>query len=437
MIRITSLLSRRRNAQPVSDAVDVDADSDQAIQRSEPVALSVLPRPDAAPMDLGFSHPANNLLRQAEHQFGGERAYRLAFSPSQPVVELHRLAGRTEIITRIIRSIEDLDLHVIVYGTRGIGKTSLLRVVQGLAEKAEYMVHYVSCGPSASFCEVFRSLANRIPLLYDRASDPTGTAAEKGRTLADRLPDGDFSVSQLTDVLSAIQGVRVLLVLDEFDRSEARHFRQSIGELIKNLSDRLIRVQLLIGGVAGNITDLVTQIPSIQRNIVGIAVPNLNAGETMEMLDIAESHGHVRFDEPARRHLIEASAGLPYLVGLLGQHAVRLANDDDSTWISDAHVRRAITQAADDIESRLSLQSTHAIRKMLSGPQAPLLVRAAAAEVHEGGMVVDQDIVAGLEAGREDFQILLRPIADDPRNGWRFLEDGAAGLVWLRVGSHK
>ena len=382
-------------------------------------------------LDLGFSHPANSLLRQAEHYFGGERAYRLAFSPSQPAVEMHRLAGRADILTRIIRSIEDLDLHVILYGARGIGKTSILRVVQGLAEKADFMVHYVSCGPSASFCEVFRSLAARIPLLYDQESDPTGSASEKGRTLADRLPEGEFSVSQLTDLLSAIQGIRVLLVLDEFDRSEPKEFRQAIGELIKNLSDRLIRVQLVIGGVADNITQLVTQIPSIQRNIVGIQIPNLTQAETREMLDIAEQQGNVRFDEQARRDLTVASAGLPYLVGLIGQHSVRFGVDDGTSWINQTHVARAVQQAVDDLASRLSLRSTHSIEQILRGPHAALLNRAAAAEVHSGGLVLDAKIVSDLAKNREVFAGLLQKLPDDPRDAWRFSEDGAAGLVWL------
>lgn len=424
MIRITRFLNHRRSqGQVPSEAMGED-------EVIKPTVGDIVDE-EARQIDLGFSHPANSLLRQAEHYFGGERAYRLAFSPSQPVVEMDRLAGRSEILTRVIRSIEDLDLHVILYGARGIGKTSILRVVQGLAEKADFMVHYVSCGPSASFCEVFRSLAARIPLLYDQESDPTGRAAEKGRTLADRLPEGEFSVSQLTDLLSAIQGIRVLLVLDEFDRSEPKHFRQAIGELIKNLSDRLIRVQLVIGGVADNITELVTQIPSIQRNIVGIQVPNFSAAETKEMLDIAELQGNVRFDEQARRDLTEASAGLPYLVGLIGQHAVRFGVDEGANWVGKTHVKRAVQQAVEDIASRLSLQSNYHIEKILRGPHADLLRRAASAEVHGGGLIVDFEIAGELARHFDLINGLLLRLPDDPRDAWRFAEDGAAGLVWL------
>jgi hypothetical protein len=321
----------------------------------------------------------------------------------------------------------------VLYGDRGIGKTSVLRVVQALAEEANYLVHYVSCGPSASFCEVFRAVAAKIPLLYDGTIDPTSGGALSGHTLADRLPEGDFSVSQLTDVLSGIEGVRVLLILDEFDRSEMGEFRRSVGELIKNLSDRLIRLQLLISGVAGNVTELVTQIPSIRRNIVGIGVPTLSDQEIIAMIDIAETHGDVRFDAAARERMVAVSGGLPYLVGLLGQHAILQAVGVGGSRVGKSHVDRAVALAAEEIESRLSARCTHAVTAVLRGPDADLLRRAATEATSEAGVIGDDKVIAELTAKADAVRDLLAPIPDDPRGAWRFLEDGAASLIWLRT----
>ncbi|NJS14717.1 MAG: ATP-binding protein [Sphingopyxis sp.] len=300
MIRITKFFSRNRRS--VDEAADdvVEFLPEQIEPAAEIMETSALlaPRHSARAKRpaLGFTSSGSSLLQNSQPGFRRNRAYRHAFTPSHPVAELRRLAGRTELLHRVIRSIEDQELHVVLYGDRGIGKTSVLRVVQGLAEEANYLVHYVSCGPSASFTEVFRSLAAKIPLLYDKTIDPTSGEAVGGQTLASRLPEGDYSVSQLTDVLSGIEGVRVLLILDEFDRADVDLFRHSVGELIKNLSDRLIQLRLLIGGVAGNVTDLVSQIPSIRRNIVGIGVPILTDDEIIDMIGIAESYGNVRFD---------------------------------------------------------------------------------------------------------------------------------------------
>ena len=66
-----------------------------------------------------------------------------------------------------------------------------------------------------------------------------------------------------SDFLAKVVGTRVVVVLDEFDRSGAKEFRQNVAELIKNLSDRLVRVQVVIAGVAANLTELLEHIPSI------------------------------------------------------------------------------------------------------------------------------------------------------------------------------
>lgn len=381
---------------------------------------------------LGFAISGGRFLGGAESQSGASRRYRQAFTPSQPVADVRRLAGRTALIRRVIRSIEDQDLHVVLYGDRGIGKTSVLKVIQGLATRANYLVHYVSCGHSASFSEVFRSLASRIPLLYDSTVDPTEGDRENSRSLADHLPEGDFSVSQLTEVLNRIEGARILLILDEFDRSDIDGFRRPIGELIKNLSDRSIRVQLLIGGVAGSLSELVAHVPSIRRNIAGIGVPNLIASEVDEMVDIAEASGNVRFDALARERLAEVSAGLPYLVGLIGQHAIFEAADAGDDWIARAHIDRAVGVGCEEIASRLSVHCNFALDR-LSPAHRKLVEQASVEAAANGGLVVDPTTTAELRRNASDVSEIVRPLTDDPRGGWRFNEDGASSLVWLRL----
>ena len=427
-----SRLFRRKRPEDmfIFDAPDQSAPEQPWIPVA-PSAREAAPATDNADK-LGFSASTGTLLGGGGIQGRADRRYRLAFTPAQPVAEVRRLAGRTALIRRIIRSIEDQDLHVVLYGDRGIGKTSVLKVIQGLATGAGYLVHYVSCGQSASFPEVMRSLARRIPLLYDGASDPTASEADSNASLADRLPAGDFSVSQLTEVLGGVEGARILLILDEFDRSDVEAFRRSIGELIKNLSDRSIRVQLLIGGVAANLSELVAHVPSIRRNIVGIGVPNLGADEVAEMVDIAELFGGIRFDALARQRLADVSAGLPYLVGLIGQHAVLEAADAGQKWVARGHIDRAVEVACEEIASRLSLRCNYALDKAVAPWLIKLFERAADEATRAGGVIIGSELTDELKKHASAVADILQPIADDPRGGWRFVEDGTASLIWLR-----
>jgi Cdc6-like AAA superfamily ATPase len=416
----------RRNQPDYQDFSDVD---------DMIMAPAILADTQSSPSVPTFSASASSLDRRGMAPGFGDRGfgYRRAFLPSQPVSDASAFAGRGDLLRRVIRAIEDQHLHVILYGDRGIGKTSVLRVVCELAGKANYVVQYTSCGEDSDFSETFRAMAARIPLLYDSEYDPSVEVVEQGGSMADRLPDGAFSVSQLSDVLASVAGTRVLIVLDEFDRATNPRFRNGIAELIKNLSDRAIRVQLLIAGVADNLTDLIAHVPSIRRNIVGIPVPNMTDDEVGELIAIGEQTGGVSFEKLAVERLVAASAGLPYLAALIGQHATLAAVDAGAAKVVADHVDIACSRAAEDIESRLSPTTQYALSE--SGAMAPesVVVKAAREAVRRGGLIEDPALRGAIErlAGRQAalFEIVPR----HPDGAWRFAEDGASTYIWLRA----
>ena len=386
----------------------------------------------------GFSSSASLLDHRGISTGFGDRqhAYRRAFLPSQPVHDATSFAGRTELMRRVIRAIEDQDLHVVLYGDRGIGKTSVLRVVHELAEKANYVVQYTSCGDDSDFCETFRSIAARIPLLYDAEFDPSVEMVERGGSLADRLPAGPYTVSQLSDLMANIAGTRVLIILDEFDRASSPKFRNAIAELIKNMSDRSIRCQLLVAGVADNLNELIAHVPSIRRNIVGIGVPNMGDDEVRDLIAIGERSGNVRMAGAAIDRLIGGAAGLPYLAALIGQHATLESIERNATEVGVDHVNTGFVRAQEDIASRLSPAATYILAQPAVLAAGSAVVRAAVEAVHNGGRIADPTTTASLAALTEPESALFARIEGSMDNGWRFREDGVSSYVWLAAGRH-
>ena len=153
------------------------------------------------------------------------------FTPSQPVSDRKRFAGRSDVLSSVIRAIEEQRLHVIVYGERGLGKTSVMHVLTQAAREARYLVVYVSCGADSSFDEVFRTVAAHVPMLFHSTVGPTSPEVEKGKTLAELLTSTPISPRMASDMLAKVVGTRVVVVLDEFDRSHSKEFRQNIAEL--------------------------------------------------------------------------------------------------------------------------------------------------------------------------------------------------------------
>jgi hypothetical protein len=290
---------------------------------------------------------------------------RAAFTPSQPVIDRMMFAGRTQVLTTLIRSIEDERLHTIVYGERGIGKTSLTHVLAQAAREARYLVSYVSCGAASNFDDTFRAVAGDVPLLYHSAYGPSTPEAERGDTVADLLPQGPISVRQAGDYLAGLVGTRVLIVLDEFDRVESAAFRLNIAEFLKNLSDRSARVQLLIAGVAANLTELLEHVPSIQRNILPLQIPRMSEAEVRQLVKIGEENSELQFEEAARRFIVAAANGLPYLASLLSHHAGLEAIEKSRLDVTAADVAAAVARALNEQEGRISKRSQAQINSLI------------------------------------------------------------------------
>jgi len=61
---------------------------------------------------------------------------RKAYTPAQPVTNRRMYSGRARILGSVIRAVEDQRLHTVIYGERGLGKTSTLLVLAQTAREA-------------------------------------------------------------------------------------------------------------------------------------------------------------------------------------------------------------------------------------------------------------------------------------------------------------
>ena len=395
------------------------------------------PSPEHPANELpSFRNPAGRISRrQGRSDVHDARALiRDAFTPSQPVNDRAMFAGRRALLERLIVAIEDQRLHFVLYGDRGIGKTSILHVLSNLATDAEYLVCYISCADRMTFHDFARRIAQRIPLLYHADYAPGSPEIEQGLHLADILPQDNIDVSVFGEQLGRLSTTRLIIMLDEFDRVEADEFRRSIAELIKNLSDKAAPAQLVIAGVAADLTELIAQIPSIRRNVIGVLVPNMADEEVDEMLAIAERRAGLTISPEARELIGLASLGLPYLVGLVAQHAALIATDRGQSLVEKSDVREAIQKARAELSGRIAARTLHAISDASRKDQLIQLSKLAHAALLGGGVLTAEMIPDELRPSAEAVErgdALLEPLPGDPLGRWRFVDDGASIFIWL------
>ncbi len=320
-------------------------------------------------------------------------ALRDTLGASQPVISRDRFSGRHDALAQLIAAIEQQRVHVVVYGERGIGKTSLAHVFADTAREAHYIVLYGSCGTEGRFDEVFRAFAARIPMLYHRSVLPTTAAVEQALHFDSVLPAGPFGPREVSDLFADVVGTRIVLILDEYDRIADPDFRRDVAELIKNLSDRAARVQLILTGVASNLDELIGFAPSIRRNIVGLPMRPLDLGEVGEILRRGEVAAGLHFTDGAIKVIATMARGSPYLVRLLGHRAGIAAIDQRRREVDEGHCRLAVERVLTEWNATLPQRVQALLRREDVQAQWPLLVAAAEAGIESDGWFDVGDVV--------------------------------------------
>ncbi len=325
-------------------------------------------------------------------------ALRDALGASQPVIARERFAGRHDALAQLIAAIEQQRVHVVVYGERGIGKTSLVHVFADTAREARYLVIYGSCGTEARFDTMFRAFASKIPMLYHRDVLPTAIDNDATATFDSLLPDGKFGPREVSDLFADVVGTRVVLILDEYDRVLDPGFRRDVAELIKNLSDRAARVQLVLTGVAQNLDELVGYAPSIRRNIVGLPMRPLTAQEVRSVLALGEDAAGIAYSDESVEMIATMAGGSPYLVRLLGHRAGMAALDQNRVIVDEDHGKAAVERVLTDWNASLPRRIQTILGRDDARAQWPLLVGAARAGSSADGWFSVDDVHTELNA---------------------------------------
>lgn len=413
----------------------------------QPLARDARKSKPADTLPRFHSMASDQVSNRASDRFGAIRGkLRHAFTPSQPVADRRMFAGRAEVLSTLIRAIEDQRLHGVIYGERGIGKTSSLHILAQAARDARYIVIYSSCGANSTFDDTFRSAAHDIPLLFHSSFAPTTSEAEKGATLADLVPNGPMSPRQFGDLCSKITGTRVLIILDEFDRCESGAFRRDVAELIKNLSDRLGRVQLVLAGVAADLTQLVEHIPSIRRNIFAMRIPKMTDDEVLSIISNGEREAGLTFDPAASASIAAVSLGSPYIASLLCHHAGHAALDEGRATVIPRDVSASVSRAVAEFQARIAKPVQARVKTLIEQGSGEALATAARAALSGDGSFGASELQAYGDVDAKRAQQVIQLLAseniltpdDEDGDGQRltFVEDGLPTYIWMSWAQH-
>ncbi|MFB7311152.1 AAA family ATPase [Streptomyces sp. NPDC056192] len=246
-----------------------------------------------------------------------------SFSPSAPIADKTLFAGRTEQMSTLISIAFQNGQHAVIYGERGVGKTSLARVMKSAFSGSAWTSYY-TCSSGDTFGSIWRNILSDFPISDSRPragfAKDTVTATS---TLADMLRDTDPTPNEIRGVLELLGEAdgNAVIFIDEFDRPDAPSTRSLFADTIKILSDQAVPVTIVLVGVADNIDELIAEHMSVQRALVQIQMPRMTGDELMEIVTQGMRSANLGFEEEFAKQVVRISQGLPHYTHLLCQNA--------------------------------------------------------------------------------------------------------------------
>ena len=252
------------------------------------------------------------------------------FSPGAPIDESALLAGRSVQIERLIETVFQRGQHAILYGERGVGKSSLANVfaTKIMGRTRVLQTIHVNCDPSDDFTKVWRKVFRRL--------------ANEDEGIIDRYPSeispDDVEIEFGKFALNSIP----IIILDEFDKLGDQDARMLIANTIKNLSDRSNRATVIIVGVADSVDRLVDDHSSIMRCLRTVFMQRMVSSELREIINARLCRVGMSIQPDALAQLVALSRGLPHYTHLFGQRSAKAALE-----------RHSIIVELDDIDTSM------------------------------------------------------------------------------------
>lgn len=253
------------------------------------------------------------------------------FTPGVPVASKDRFAGRLDQLIEVITAIQQPGIHVVLYGERGVGKTSMANVLSQFLEPLgkTWQVGRINCSTEDNFDSIWTRLFREVGFGVDHGAD--GNA---------RL-DPDVIRQTLQDLPPC------LFIVDEYDRMENAEGLSQMADTIKALSDHDVMTKIVFVGVADSLDGLVGEHESVQRALKEVPVPRMTEDEQAKIVESGMSQVRLRASAAATNALGRLAEGLPHYVHLLALEAASAAIHDDRDLVDMTDVRRAIRKAID------------------------------------------------------------------------------------------
>ena len=323
------------------------------------------------------------------------------FNPSGPVRRRELLQGRVDEIAHVLSAVGQPGQHVILFGERGVGKTSLASLTHefwlDFARDSNGIIPLrYNCEPADTFGTIWAHIAELLTDEYAKRSQPL-PAGEAWLDLHAEITHEVASAHSIRRFLDFTNETNII-VIDEFDQVGDKHTIQQFASLIKALSDHLAPSTLILVGVADTVDDLIEDHASIDRATIQVSLPRMSKAELRSIIENAYDQIGLSTTPDLYDLMAGLAQGLPHYAHRMGQEAGFATVERESIRIDQRDVDRAVAMAIEHTQESIRL----AYRTATASPRKDalfdrVLLACALARSDELGYFAPSDIRKPLE----------------------------------------
>jgi Holliday junction resolvasome RuvABC ATP-dependent DNA helicase subunit len=276
------------------------------------------------------------------------------FTPGAPINKYDLFSGRVDQIRDVINAVMQRGRHVILFGERGVGKTSLANILAEALPANDYIrmgSGTVNCDVSDDFSTLWHKAFREIAFVTEGKAGFEGRPVERVETLDEELPE----VVTPDDIRYTLERLSIpaVIIIDEIDRIQEKRTTTLLADTVKNLSDHSTSTTIVLVGVADSVGELIAEHASIERALVQVRMPRMSNNELFDILDKGLGDLEMGIDDDARIRIARLSQGLPQYTHSMGLYATQEAINQDRSNVTLADVEKAIKMAVDKAQQSI------------------------------------------------------------------------------------
>jgi len=285
-----------------------------------------------------------------------------AFRAGTPIDRQPLFAGRLDQLNDVLNAALQPGRTVILFGERGVGKTSIARAVPEIIRTSKGYGRFncgtINCEETDNFDSLWRKIFRELTLITEptelglKGQALQGQALQSDVPLESRVPNRELNGDDVRHLLGKISD-HSLIIVDDLEKLTDRSARALLADTIKNLSDHPSNLALILVGVADSVEKLIPDHHSIERALLQVPVPRMSMSELIQIINTGLHAANLTAVDSVIARIARLAHGLPHYAHSIGLYSAFKAIESGRTTVTAQDVLEA---------TKTTVQKSHAIQ---------------------------------------------------------------------------